>query len=63
MIAKASKNLVSSAEGRASRVLAKVRDRQLKLAIEGRVAESVNYANRADRIRRLADVRALNIAS
>ena len=63
MIAQASENLVSAAEERLDRVLAKVRDRQLKLAIEGRVVESENYANRAERIRRLADVRSLNLAS
>jgi len=37
--------------GRANRVLARVRHKQLELALEGRAAESARYARRACRVR------------
>ena len=38
--------------GRANRVLARVRHRQLELALEGRAADSARYARRACKVRR-----------
>jgi len=50
------------AEPRVKRIIAKLRNRQLKLAIEGRVEESYQYAHRADRIRQLGDEPAVPLA-
>ncbi len=46
-----STNLLSATAKRARRVLAKVRQRQLDLALEGKVADSERYARRARRVR------------
>lgn len=46
-----STNLLSATAKRAERVLAKVRQRQLDLALEGKMADSERFARRAHRVR------------
>lgn len=49
-----STNLTATQTQRAQRLLAKVRQRQLDLAMSGRVEDSARYAKRASRVRQQA---------